>query len=110
MEGSWQATLAAGEVLVLDGGMGTELQHRGVPMDEVVWSGVAVLSHPNVVRAVHEDYIRAGADVKNKIIPALGRAALLQNKRATGRSKDLVDVEILEQQEKRSHKRKGRTR
>jgi len=35
-------------------------------------------------------------------LPFLGRAALLQNKRATGRSKDLVDVEILEQQEKRS--------
>ena len=31
-------------------------------------------------------------------LPFLGRAALLQNKRATGRSKDRVDVEILEQQ------------
>ena len=63
MSESWQARLAAGEVLILDGGMGTELQRRGVPMDEVVWSGAAVLSHPEVVRAVHEDYIRAGADV-----------------------------------------------
>ena len=60
---SWQENLAAGHVLVIDGGMGTELQRRGVPMDEVVWSGAAVLSHPEVVRAVHEDYIRAGADV-----------------------------------------------
>ena len=60
---SWQETLAAGRVLVIDGGMGTELQRRGVPMDEVVWSGAAVLSHPEVVRRVHEDYIRAGADV-----------------------------------------------
>ncbi|MEE8130786.1 MAG: hypothetical protein V3T48_10875 [Vicinamibacterales bacterium] len=42
-------------------------------------------------------------------LPFLGRAALLQNKRATGRSKDLVDVEILQQQEKRWHTRKGRT-
>lgn len=63
MATSWQATLAAGKVLVIDGGMGTELQRRGVPMDEVAWSGTAVLSHPEVVRAVHEDYIRAGADV-----------------------------------------------
>ncbi len=31
-------------------------------------------------------------------LPFLGRASLLQNKRATGRAKDLVDVEILEQQ------------
>ncbi len=60
---SWQETLAADRVLVIDGGMGTELQRRGVPMDEVVWSGAAVLSHPEVVRTVHEDYIRAGADV-----------------------------------------------
>ena len=33
-------------------------------------------------------------------LPFLGRASLLQNKRATGRAKDLVDVEILEKQEK----------
>lgn len=63
MSAPWQPTLAAGGVLVIDGGMGTELQRRGVPMDEVVWSGAAVLSHPDVVRTVHEDYIRAGADV-----------------------------------------------
>ncbi len=63
MSAPWHTTLAAGGVLVIDGGMGTELQRRGVPMDEVVWSGAAVLSHPDVVRTVHEDYIRAGADV-----------------------------------------------
>ena len=60
---SWRVKLATGKVLVIDGGMGTELERRGVPMDEVVWSGAAVLSHPEVVRTVHEDYIRAGADV-----------------------------------------------
>ncbi len=31
-------------------------------------------------------------------VPFIGREALLQNKRATGRPQDLVDVEILEQQ------------
>ena len=50
-------------MLLIDGGMGTELQERGVPMDEVAWSGAAVLSHPDVVREIHEDYIRAGARV-----------------------------------------------
>ena len=34
-------------------------------------------------------------------VPFLGRATLLQNKRAAGRAKDRVDVEILERQEKR---------
>lgn len=34
-------------------------------------------------------------------VPFLGRTALLDNKRATGRSKDLADVEILERREPR---------
>jgi S-methylmethionine-dependent homocysteine/selenocysteine methylase len=55
--------LADGEVVVIDGGMGTELQARGVPMDDEAWSGVANLTHDHVVQAIHEDYIRAGADV-----------------------------------------------
>ncbi len=63
MENSWQQKLAADEIVLLDGATGTELQRRGVPMDRVAWSGAAVLTHPEVVREIHEDYIRAGADV-----------------------------------------------
>jgi homocysteine S-methyltransferase len=55
--------LARGDVVVLDGATGTELERRGVPMDGQAWSGVANLTHPDVVRQIHEDYIRAGADV-----------------------------------------------
>lgn len=55
--------LAAGEVVVIDGGMGTELQARGVPMDGDAWCALANLEHLDTVREVHEDYIRAGADV-----------------------------------------------
>jgi S-methylmethionine-dependent homocysteine/selenocysteine methylase len=55
--------LADGGVVVIDGGMGTELQARGVPMDDEAWSGVANLTHDHVVQEIHEDYIRAGADV-----------------------------------------------
>ena len=32
--------LGRGDVVILDGAMGTELQRRGVPMDRVAWSGV----------------------------------------------------------------------
>ena len=32
-------------------------------MSEAAWSGLAVHSHPEVVRAAHEDYIAAGAEV-----------------------------------------------
>ena len=58
-----QARLGRGEVIILDGATGTELQSRGVPMDGFAWSAAALDTHPGTVRAVHEDYIRAGADV-----------------------------------------------
>ena len=55
--------LAEREVILIDGGTGTELEKRGVPMDHAAWSATAVLTHPQVVREVHEDYIRAGARI-----------------------------------------------
>jgi S-methylmethionine-dependent homocysteine/selenocysteine methylase len=58
-----QARLGRGEVIILDGATGTELQSRGVPMHGFAWSAAALDTHPETVRAVHEDYIRAGADV-----------------------------------------------
>jgi S-methylmethionine-dependent homocysteine/selenocysteine methylase len=58
-----QRRLAAGALVVLDGGMGTEIQARGVPMDGEAWSALANVTHPDIVRTVHEDFIRAGADV-----------------------------------------------
>src|ERR687890_2752298 len=55
--------LDGGGVVLLDGAMGTELERRGVPMDNAAWSAAALITHPDTVREVHEDYVRAGADV-----------------------------------------------
>ena len=55
--------ISKGDVIILDGASGTELERRGVPMHGVAWSAAALRTHPSVVRQVHEDYIRAGADV-----------------------------------------------
>ncbi len=63
MERTWRQRLEKDQIVLIDGATGTELQRRGVPMDEVAWSGAAVLTHPDVVREIHEDYIRAGATV-----------------------------------------------
>ena len=52
-----------GDVIISDGGMGTQLEKVGVAMHGEVWSGEAVLSNPDAVRQVHEDFIRAGAEV-----------------------------------------------
>ncbi|MCB2223844.1 MAG: homocysteine S-methyltransferase family protein [Actinobacteria bacterium] len=55
--------LAAGEVIVLDGAMGTELQRRGVPMGPAAWCAAANLTHPHVVEEIHRDHLAAGARI-----------------------------------------------
>lgn len=57
------ARISAGGMVLLDGGTGTELEHRGVPMNERAWCGDATFTHAEVLREIHEDYIRAGAEV-----------------------------------------------
>jgi len=49
--------------VLLDGGMGRELQFRGVALSESIWSARGLIVAPDVVRQIHADYITAGADV-----------------------------------------------
>ena len=51
------------EIIVLDGANGSEIARLGADMDSSAWCGVANKTHPEIVRQVHEEYIRAGADV-----------------------------------------------
>jgi S-methylmethionine-dependent homocysteine/selenocysteine methylase len=53
-------------VTLLDGAMGTELRARGAAVPDYrnsIWSAMALLRDPDLVRQIHLDYIRAGADV-----------------------------------------------
>lgn len=58
-----QERIERGDVIILDGATGTELERRGAPLHNVAWSAAALLTHPDTVREVHEDYVRAGADI-----------------------------------------------
>lgn len=55
--------LRRGEVIILDGGTGTDIQRRGAPMSGDTWCADANLTHGDIVRAVHVDYVAAGADI-----------------------------------------------
>jgi homocysteine S-methyltransferase len=48
---------------VLDGGLATELESRGLVLDDALWSARALIDAPAKVAAVHRDYLEAGADV-----------------------------------------------
>ena len=50
-------------LIILDGGMGQELINRKASGQGALWSAKALFDFPEVVQAIHEDYIRAGADI-----------------------------------------------
>ena len=62
--------LAAGDHILLDGGTGSELQRRGIEVLHgsgetrrlAAWSALANVEAAEVVRQVHTDYLRVGAD------------------------------------------------
>ena len=51
----------AGEILVCDGAMGTELQKRGIPTGGC--SEAYNVTHPEIIREIYADYFRAGSDM-----------------------------------------------
>lgn len=84
-----QKKLDRGQTIILDGGTGTDIQRRGAPMSGETWCAEVNLTHPEIVRAVHEDYIRAGAD----IITANTFASSALSFNHYGRDDDLLKID-----------------
>ncbi len=50
------------EVLILDGGLATELEARGHELSDALWSARLLRDDPGAIRDVHKAYLEAGAD------------------------------------------------
>lgn len=48
--------------LIIDGALGTELERRGCNLDDPLWSARLLADNPDMIAAVHMDYLHAGAD------------------------------------------------
>jgi homocysteine S-methyltransferase len=55
--------LAQRPMMVLDGALATELEGRGADLVDPLWSAKCLIERPDLIREVHLDYYRAGADV-----------------------------------------------
>jgi homocysteine S-methyltransferase len=51
------------KAIVIDGALATELERRGADLRDALWSARLLIDAPELIRAVHLDYLRAGADV-----------------------------------------------
>jgi homocysteine S-methyltransferase len=66
-------------IRVLDGGMATELEHRGCDISGPLWSAHTLKDSPETIEAVHLSYLDAGADcilTASYQVSALGYAEL----------------------------------
>ena len=50
-------------MIILDGGLGRQLEAMGAPFRQPEWSAAALIEGPHFVRAAHDAFIAAGADV-----------------------------------------------
>src|ERR1700730_4817040 len=55
--------LARRPLVILDGALATELERRGADLRDPLWSAKLLIEQPGLIRAVHLDYFKAGADV-----------------------------------------------
>jgi len=58
-----QERLTNGKTVIMDGGVSTGMERKGLAMNGDVWSGAAHVDQADIVLAVHEDYMRAGAEI-----------------------------------------------
>jgi homocysteine S-methyltransferase len=58
-----EAILESYPVIVLDGGLATELERSGFDLNDSLWSAKILLEAPEAIAQVHADYFRAGADI-----------------------------------------------
>ncbi|MCO6479170.1 MAG: homocysteine S-methyltransferase family protein, partial [Phaeodactylibacter sp.] len=58
-----EAILKQQKAIILDGALATELEARGADLNDPLWSAKVLLEQPAMIRQLHLDYFRAGADV-----------------------------------------------
>ncbi|OCG67046.1 homocysteine S-methyltransferase [Gilliamella sp. Fer4-1] len=48
--------------IIIDGALASELQRRGCDLNDSLWSAKILIEKPELIRQVHYDYFKAGAD------------------------------------------------
>lgn len=58
-----QTAVRSGQPIIIDGGLGTALESRGIDLRHELWSASLLRDAPDVLAEVHADFIRAGAQI-----------------------------------------------
>ncbi|MDN6176908.1 MAG: homocysteine S-methyltransferase family protein, partial [Brevibacterium sp.] len=58
-----RAAETTGAPIVIDGGLGTALESRGIDFSHELWSAALLRQAPDTLAEVHAEFIRAGARI-----------------------------------------------
>lgn len=61
--GRFKDLLESQDQLILHGALGTELEYRGHDVSGKLWSAKYLLTQPELIKAIHKDYLLAGCDL-----------------------------------------------
>ncbi|MGB0386585.1 MAG: homocysteine S-methyltransferase [Ardenticatenaceae bacterium] len=81
-------------VLILDGGLATELETRGHDLRDPLWSAKLLLSVPEAIQEVHFDYLQAGADCVISASYQATIAAFMQRGMSEAQAIDLLQLSV----------------
>lgn len=63
---------------IIDGGLSTELERLGAQFDGPLWTGRALLEHPELIEQAHRNFIEAGAEVVISSSYQISRAGFIE--------------------------------
>ena len=81
-------------VVILDGGLATELERRGADLRDPLWSAKLLLENPVLIRQVHYDYFLAGADVATSSSYQATIPGLLQRSLDADEAKEILRLSV----------------
>jgi homocysteine S-methyltransferase len=82
--------VVSGPVVVLDGGLSTQLERHGADFSGRLWTGKALLEKPDVVERAHRDFVEAGATIISTASYQVSRSGFI----AEGLSASDADVAL----------------
>jgi homocysteine S-methyltransferase len=80
--------------VIVDGGLATELERRGADLTDRLWSARLLIDDPELIRAVHLDYFRAGAELATTATYQASDAAFAARGIDAARAAELMQLAV----------------
>ena len=78
------------ELIILDGAMATELERKGLNLNDELWSAKVLAEQPEAIKEVHYDYFKNGADAGTSASYQASMAGFIKKGYSKQEAKDMI--------------------